>query len=79
MKKDDFISIVFGDRAGSSIYYHADTGGGEDALPDAYPGIAVRIYLRLAVWSDRRFVTPLLRGAMFGMAGNFPECGMYGI
>ena len=73
------ISIVFSDWAGSSIYYHADPGGGEDALSDAYPGIAVRVYLWLAVWSDRRICHTSFKRSDVWNAGNFPECGMYGI
>ena len=66
-KKKNFGSIVSCDRTDPSIYHNADTGSGEDALPDAYPGIIVWIYLLIGI------ITPLLRGVLFGMPAIFPN------
>ena len=38
------------DRTDPSIYHNADTGSGEDALPDAHTGVIMWIYLRMAIW-----------------------------
>ena len=68
-KKKNFGSIVSCDRTDPSIYHNADTGSGEDALPDAYTGIIVWIYLRMAIWlAYWDYYTSL-----FGMPAIFPN------
>ena len=78
-KKKNFSSIVSCDRTDPSIYHNADTGSGEDALPDAYTGIIVWIYLRMAIWLAYWDYYTSFKRSVVRNAGNFSECLLYGV
>ena len=61
------------------FYHNADTGSGEDALPDAYTGIIVWIYLRMAIWLAYWDYYTSFKRSVVRNAGNFSECLLYGV
>ena len=55
------------------------TGSGKNALSDAYPGVVVRFYCRLAIWSDRWFYHTIASKCAVWYAYDGAECSVYGI
>lgn len=72
-KKRILAALFLANRTDPSIYHNADTGSGEDALPDAYTGIIVWIYLRMAIWLAYWDYYTSFKRSVVRNAGNFPN------